>query len=76
LLFVKPLTSSLKSASLGIPSKGELMSKYLIDKAFALIDQAQSNNDLVVWREACLSAMEALIDESNYAKERADGYYQ
>lgn len=45
------------------------MSKYLTDKAFALLDQAQGNNKL--WKEAAMAAIDALMDESLYAQERS-----
>lgn len=46
------------------------MSKYLTDKAFALLDQAKDNNKL--WKEAALAAIDALVDESPYAQERSE----
>ncbi len=69
MLSLEPLTDRQKSARLGVPSKGDSMSKYLTDKAFALLDQAQANDKL--WKEAAIAAIEALVSESPYAQERS-----
>lgn len=44
------------------------MSRYLIDKTFALLERAERDDNY--WKEVAVTAVEALVDESAYAQER------
>lgn len=49
------------------------MNKYLVDKAVAMVGAAAEKNDVNVWRETALVALEALADSDPYAMEKMYG---